>query len=418
MASLTIVVDGVEQKFPLETAAVTLGRGLESDLRLKDIKASRRHCQVVKTPKGYQCVDLSSGNGTYVNGVQIKSQMLTGGDKITIGSTTIEFKEEIAVPKPATPKLPPLKASTGKLPAVPPAAPAPAAPKTSASKMPTERVPVAPTRKITAKLDAVKVASQKGLNPVAPAPSKSGTRVTKATGKLTSPRPSRAPAEAPRKKSPALLVAVIAGVVVLGGGAAYFFLGSKDDSEHVRATIDQLMKKAKDAEAAEHYPQAVQEYKKAYDLCQGDRYKVRASDIQKHLHELEAHHSPAPAMRPVSEPPLEKGLDVPGKRAEIDGRFKLAGDPQSADWSGAIKEWTELLKTKISTDLKAKVEGEIKVIQAKAKEDFARLRKKSEALAQENKMAEALDLLKQQIPRFEATETFSELEIAIKQYDK
>src|SRR6185369_5562789 len=93
MASLTIVVDGAEQRFPLESASVTLGRGLESDVRLKDIKASRRHCQVVKTPKGYQCVDLSSGNGTYVNGVQIKSQMLSAGDKITIGSTTILFQE-------------------------------------------------------------------------------------------------------------------------------------------------------------------------------------------------------------------------------------------------------------------------------------------------------------------------------------
>src|SRR5687767_7224190 len=98
MASLTIVVDGVEQKYPLENAAVTLGRGLESDIRLKDIKASRRHCQIVRTPKGYQCVDLSSGNGTYVNGVQIKAQLLDSGDKITIGSTTIAFDEPKAAP--------------------------------------------------------------------------------------------------------------------------------------------------------------------------------------------------------------------------------------------------------------------------------------------------------------------------------
>src|SRR5688572_4718496 len=100
MASLTIVVDGVEQRFPLESAAVTLGRGLESDIRLKDIKASRRHCQIVKTPRGYQCVDLSSGNGTYVNGVQIKQQLLDAGDKITIGSTTIAFEETPAAKAP------------------------------------------------------------------------------------------------------------------------------------------------------------------------------------------------------------------------------------------------------------------------------------------------------------------------------
>jgi hypothetical protein len=415
MASLTIVIDGVEQRFPLESAAVTLGRGLESDLRLKDIKASRRHCQIVKTAKGYQCVDLSSGNGTYLNGVQIKSQMLSAGDKITIGSTTIEFQEEAAVPKPP-PRPAPARGSTGKLPSVPPAAPP--APKTAASKMPTERVPVAPTRKITAKLDAVKASSQTRLKPAASAPSKSGTRLHKTTGRTPSPRPARGAGDAPRKRRPALLVGGLAAVLLAAGGGAYFLLGSKDDSERVRATIEQLVKKAHDAEAAEHYPEAIQEYRKAYDLCQGDRFKVRASDLQKHLQQLEARHAPLPELRPVSEPPAEKGPDIAAKRAEIGGKFKLSGDPQSADWSGAIKEWNELLKSKMSADLKGKVEAEIRGIQGMAKDDFGRLRKKSEALAQENKMAEALDLLKQQLPRFEATETLPELEAAIKQYDK
>src|ERR1041384_6273426 len=76
MASITMVGEGGKETPPLGAPAVVRGRGLESDVRLKDIKASRRHCQIVKTPKGYQCVDLSSGNGTYVNGVQIKSQLL------------------------------------------------------------------------------------------------------------------------------------------------------------------------------------------------------------------------------------------------------------------------------------------------------------------------------------------------------
>ena len=125
MASLRIVVDGVEQKFPLDSAAVTLGRGLESDIRLKDIKASRRHCQIVKTPKGYQCVDLSSGNGTYVNGVQIKQQMLGSGDRITIGSTTISFEEAAPAPKP-------LDSAPGR------AAPArPVSPRSPTEKVPT-----------------------------------------------------------------------------------------------------------------------------------------------------------------------------------------------------------------------------------------------------------------------------------------
>src|SRR5438067_4023672 len=158
MASLAIVVDGVEQRFPLETAAVTLGRGLESDLRLKDIKASRRHCQIVKSPKGYQCVDLSSGNGTYVNGVQIKSQLLSSGDKITVGSTTITFEDAASRPaaKPVAPK-----AATGKMPVAAAARvePVAASSKSATARIATENVPVAPTRKATARVEAVKSAS-------------------------------------------------------------------------------------------------------------------------------------------------------------------------------------------------------------------------------------------------------------------
>src|ERR1051325_5476208 len=144
MASLTIVVDGVEQKVPLQAATVTLGRGLESDVRLKDIKASRRHCQIVKTPRGYQCVDLSSGNGTYVNGVQIKSQMLDSGDKITVGSTTIAFEASTApVPAKAPPRPVSTRAATAKI----PVADAPEPAKIQAA---------APTRKSTVKVQAVR----------------------------------------------------------------------------------------------------------------------------------------------------------------------------------------------------------------------------------------------------------------------
>src|SRR5947207_4338513 len=172
MASLTIVVEGAEQKVPLQSATVTLGRGLESDVRLKDIKASRRHCQIVKTAKGYQCVDLSSGNGTYVNGVQIKTQMLGSGDRITIGSTTISFEDAAAAPKPpSSPARPAVsaKAPTAKLPMIA------AAPHSPAPKIATESVPVAPTRRTTERVEAVKSASQGALRPVA-AGARPGTR--------------------------------------------------------------------------------------------------------------------------------------------------------------------------------------------------------------------------------------------------
>jgi hypothetical protein len=433
MASLTIVVDGVEQKVPLQSATVTLGRGLESDVRLKDIKASRRHCQIVKTAKGYQCVDLSSGNGTYVNGVQIKQHVLAPGDRITIGSTTIAFED--AAPKPAEPA--PARAGvspkgpTAKLPVVAAAPPRPAAPKVA-----TDNVPVAPTRRSTDRLEAVKSASQGALKPVSQgalrpvdpakagsAAAKPGTRVNK-SGRLQPARTGRPAAEAPPKKNPVALIVAGAVVVVLLGAGAFFLFGSHDGDDKVRAQIDQFVKKAEKAEKADHLDEAIQAYGKALELCQGDRYKLRASDLKKLVDGLESRRSAGSAVQasgPKDTTAAEKGPDFAAKKAEISARHKVTGDPSSADWAAALKDWNDFVKGKLPADTKAKAEGEIRSLQAKAREEVERLRKKADGLAQENKMAEAVDLIKQQLARFEhpdLKELHGELETTLKKYDK
>ena len=70
------------QKVALENASVTLGRGLESDIRLKDIKASRRHCQIAKAGAGFQLLDLS----------RLDADSVTYADRVT----SIAYKESIA----------------------------------------------------------------------------------------------------------------------------------------------------------------------------------------------------------------------------------------------------------------------------------------------------------------------------------
>ena len=426
MASLTIIVDGTEQRYPLDSAAVTLGRGLESDIRLKDIKASRRHCQIVKTTRGYQCVDLSSGNGTYVNGVQIKTQMLDGGDKITIGSTTISFEDAAKGPPPAKPVS--SKGPTAKLPVV--SASAPASAKTATGKI-GAGVQAPATRKSTVKVEAVKSASQAlkpvsqgalkpvsqgGLKPATQPVSKSASRLGKPVSGTRGTRPRPATPEAGPKKSPVLLIAIAVGVLALGGGAAWYF--TRDGADQVGVQINQLIKKAETAEKEEKFAAAVADYRKALELCQGDRYKYQARDIAGRLKHLEARPGgDAPKTDPAPKEP-EKGLDLQAKRMEISDKYKLAGDPAAADWSGAVKEWTDLSKGKPAGDLKSKIDVEIKAIHAKAKQDLDRLRKKAETLAQENKMAEAVDILKQQKPRFEHTDLYADLDAAIKQHEK
>jgi len=403
MASLTIVVDGVEQKIPLESAAVTLGRGLESDVRLKDIKASRRHCQVVKTPKGYQCVDLSSGNGTYVNGVQIKSQMLASGDTITVGSTTILFAETAA---PAVSS----KAATGKIPVAAPPPPAP-------SKTATAKIPVAPTRRTTSRVESAKPASQGALKPAAPLPSKSGTRMGRATGRTPSVRPARPSAEGRRSKSP--VIAIAAGAVVLAAAVGGFFLfRSKDNSEEIRSRVEHLMKKAHDEEAAGKTDLALQDYTKALQLCQGDLFKQKARDITGLMAQLELSRAPAPVPKPVPLEPEKKGPDAQARKSEIDRKYKLTGDGAEADWGGALKDWNEFLEKKPAGEAAAIAQKEIRSIQAKAKTELDGLRKKATALAQDNRMAEAVALLKKRLTRFEGSEALPDLEALIRQYDR
>src|SRR5260370_40638407 len=136
----------------------------------------------MKTPKGYQCVDLSSGNGTSITGTQIKTQMLSPGAKITIGSTTILFEDAPRASvssKAAAAKLPVIAASSSGKP--PELKPSPA--KAAASKIATARVQVAPTKRTTERVEAVRPASQAGLRPATHAVPKSGSRMGRTTGR-------------------------------------------------------------------------------------------------------------------------------------------------------------------------------------------------------------------------------------------
>ncbi len=404
MASLTVVVEGVEQKIPLEAASVTLGRGLESDVRLKDIKASRRHCQVVKTPKGYQCVDLSSGNGTYVNGIQIKTQMLSPGDRITIGSTTILFED---APRAAAPP----RAATAKLPVVP----APAAARSSASsKIATAKVQVAPTKRTTERLEAAKPASQSGLKP-AGAP-KSGSRLGKAAPRPPSSRPPRPAAEAAPRKSRALFFGIGAAALALAGAGAFFVLGGRGGADQVKEQIEQLTKKGDAARDREQFDAALQEYRAALALCQGDLHKHRASDLSKRISQVEARKgTPASPKSEAREGP-DREAEFQGRKSEIAEKHKLA-DPAAADWAGALKDWTEFASRKSAGDA-ARAQAEIRQLQKKAQEEATRLQARADALVKENRTAEAVDLLKRQADRFEGTDARGELDAAIKRLDK
>ena len=89
--------DLIAVSIPLEREEVTLGRAIDTDVRVNDTKVSRRHAKIntvydEKTNQpGYVLTDLSSRNGTLLNGSKIERETLQNGDKITIGEHILRF---------------------------------------------------------------------------------------------------------------------------------------------------------------------------------------------------------------------------------------------------------------------------------------------------------------------------------------
>jgi pSer/pThr/pTyr-binding forkhead associated (FHA) protein len=488
MASITISADGTDQKFTLEATTVTLGRGLESDIRLKDIKASRRHCQIVKTPQGFEVVDLSSGNGTFINGVQIKQHKLSPGDKIQIGSTTITFDDGNAA-KTATAKLSAsqaAKAKSGGTAVLPKAAAAPATTKSVPARTPTAQIPVAATKKMTVAVPAAKP----GTQPIPTRPSTgsmpraSTTSLKKGTGRIPTGHTTRSAAktsatakfhaDARRKKTNpiAILIGVIA--VAFLGGLAFIFLGGGDDPEIIKAQLEEITKKAAADYDADRYDDAVAKYRQALDLIKGnDKYSSKVAMLKATITEVEERKkdraladqafqdfkkkfdtNAAPPRQlwdegrklqdayAKAELPWKKDLaetlekidnllktesainrrqDFQVRRNEIIKNCKL-DDKKAAEWGSAIKAWKEYLEgkegSKPSDDNRNKAENEVRGLQNRAHEDLEGLKKAAQRLVEDNKKADAVELLKQQRPRFEGTESAEDLEKVIKDLDK
>jgi len=94
--------DGRAYNFPIIKDEISIGRGKDSDIVLKDDTVSRNHARITKSEEGYLLTDLGSFNGTKVNEKSIQSTLLKHDDQIEIGLTKLTFltKEETK-PSPA-----------------------------------------------------------------------------------------------------------------------------------------------------------------------------------------------------------------------------------------------------------------------------------------------------------------------------
>ena len=91
---VTLTVAG--RTHEVTTPSVVLGRSREADVRVADVNVSRKHAELRQEGAGYWIVDLGSTNGLEVNGMRTQRGKLDHGDKITIGSTDIVFRRDLA----------------------------------------------------------------------------------------------------------------------------------------------------------------------------------------------------------------------------------------------------------------------------------------------------------------------------------
>lgn len=89
-------------EFPLSRGTTySLGRAKENDIVLNDRRVSRKHAQIASDEHGYKVMDgyfedgrlVRSVNRVYVNGSPQLERLLIRGDVVTIGETTLEFRQ-------------------------------------------------------------------------------------------------------------------------------------------------------------------------------------------------------------------------------------------------------------------------------------------------------------------------------------
>ena len=91
MPAYLIVSDGGGTRHEVAGRAV-VGRDADCDVLLSSLSASRKHASVEQTVSGWMLKDLSSINGTFVNGKRVTETLLSNGDAVRFGEVKAVFE--------------------------------------------------------------------------------------------------------------------------------------------------------------------------------------------------------------------------------------------------------------------------------------------------------------------------------------
>ena len=89
MASFHLDIHGASgfRRQPITATPITVGRQAENTIVLDETLVSRRHCVIEAAAQGPRVRDLSSSNGTFINGSRIQTAFLKTGDVLRVGRT-------------------------------------------------------------------------------------------------------------------------------------------------------------------------------------------------------------------------------------------------------------------------------------------------------------------------------------------
>ncbi len=112
MPALVVSAGGTETRHALGDRPFVVGRSVECDLQLDEVRASRKHFRVEPTDRGWRLVDLESSNGTALNGYAVAQALLAPGDVIEVGEVEVRFEGD-GPQAPRTPRPPRPRESAG-----------------------------------------------------------------------------------------------------------------------------------------------------------------------------------------------------------------------------------------------------------------------------------------------------------------
>ncbi len=87
------VIRGNDQgtRFELEESILRLGRDSSNNIQLHDTEVSRHHAELRRTNREYTIADLSSANGTFINGRRVDNHVLASGDHLQVGASLMLY---------------------------------------------------------------------------------------------------------------------------------------------------------------------------------------------------------------------------------------------------------------------------------------------------------------------------------------